>query len=226
MTETYAKPLPQADEESREFYEGRGEHKLMLMRCLSCRAWRLPSRPRCQDCLVDGDGVVAGERARGAVLFGIMHEKFPGFAEDVPYNYAVVELEEGPRMVSNIVGVANEDSSRGYAAGRGLRRCRGGYDARPIPAWRTMTKWVRGGERPKPAPGGDRRSAGVRAAWAPRITALLYRFDGDDVERTSAEEARLSADMVYEGPEAGDRGADHASVGGGGSDRARGGGDS
>jgi uncharacterized OB-fold protein len=38
-----------------------------------------------------------------------MHQKFPGFEEDVPYNYAVVELEEGPRMVSNIVGVANED---------------------------------------------------------------------------------------------------------------------
>jgi len=41
--------------------------------------------------------------------FGIMHQKFPGFAEDVPYNYAVVELEEGPRIVSNIVGIANED---------------------------------------------------------------------------------------------------------------------
>ena len=38
-----------------------------------------------------------------------MHQKFPGFEDDVPYNFAVVELEEGPRIVSNIVDVANEE---------------------------------------------------------------------------------------------------------------------
>lgn len=108
MTETYAKPLPQADEESREFYEGARRHELMLMRCRSCRAWRLPSRPRCPDCW-STETEWSRASGRGTLYsFGIMHQKFPGFAEDVPYNYAVVELEEGPRMVSNIVGVANE----------------------------------------------------------------------------------------------------------------------
>jgi uncharacterized OB-fold protein len=38
-----------------------------------------------------------------------MHQKFPGFAEEVPYQYAVVELEEGPRIVSNVVGVADDE---------------------------------------------------------------------------------------------------------------------
>jgi uncharacterized OB-fold protein len=108
MTNTYTKPLPQADAESREFYEGARRHELMLMRCRSCRAWRLPSRPRCPDCW-STETEWAKASGRGTLYsFGIMHQKFPGFADDVPYNYAVVELEEGPRMVSNIVGVGND----------------------------------------------------------------------------------------------------------------------
>ena len=39
-----------------------------------------------------------------------MHQTYhPGFSGDGPYNVAVVELEEGPRLNTNIVGVANED---------------------------------------------------------------------------------------------------------------------
>jgi uncharacterized OB-fold protein len=109
MSETYTKPLPQADGESAEFYEGARRHELMLMRCKECRAWRLPSRPRCPDCW---STETAWEKASGRgtlYSFGIMHQKFAGFADDVPYNYAVVELEEGPRIVSNIVDVANEE---------------------------------------------------------------------------------------------------------------------
>jgi len=103
----YTKPVPQADEESLEFYEGSRRHELMLMRCVSCGAWRLPSRPRCPDCW-STETEWAQASGRGTLYsFGIMHQKFPGFAEDVPYNYAVVELEEGPRIVSNMVGVPN-----------------------------------------------------------------------------------------------------------------------
>ena len=106
---TYTRPLPQADEESREFYEGARRHELMLMRCRNCRAWRLPSRPRCPDCWSTD---TAWERASGRgtlYSFGIMHQKFPGFSEEVPYQYAIVELEEGPRIVSNVIDVADTE---------------------------------------------------------------------------------------------------------------------
>jgi uncharacterized OB-fold protein len=109
MTNAYTKPIPQADDESREFYDGARRHELMLMRCGNCRAWRLPSRPRCPDCWSTD---TAWERASGRASlysFGIMHQKFPGFSDDGPYNYAVVELEEGPRIVSNIVGVPDDE---------------------------------------------------------------------------------------------------------------------
>ena len=109
MSEPYTRPIPQADEESREFYEGARRHELMLMRCEGCGAWRMPSRPRCPDCW-STQTAWAKASGRGTLYsFGLMHQKFPGFEDDVPYNYAIVELEEGPRIVTNIVGVAADE---------------------------------------------------------------------------------------------------------------------
>jgi uncharacterized OB-fold protein len=105
----YTRPIPEADEESREFYEGARRHELMLMRCKSCGAWRLPSRPRCPDCW-STDTEWARASGRGTLhSFGIMHQKFPGFEDAVPFNFATVELEEGPRIVSNVVGVPDAE---------------------------------------------------------------------------------------------------------------------
>jgi uncharacterized OB-fold protein len=105
----YTRPIPQADEESRPFYDGAREHKLMLMRCLGCRAWRLPSRPRCPDCW-STETEWAQASGRGTLYsFGIMHQKFPGFENETPYAYAIVELEEGPRIVSNITGLPDDE---------------------------------------------------------------------------------------------------------------------
>lgn len=109
MTDTYTRPLPEADEESREFYEGARRHQLMLMRCRSCGAWRLPSRPRCPDCW-STDTEWAQASGRGTLYsFGVMHQTFPGFAEDVPYTYAIIELQEGPRIVSDVIGETADD---------------------------------------------------------------------------------------------------------------------
>jgi uncharacterized OB-fold protein len=109
MTSGTARPIPQADDESREFFEGARRHELMLMRCRACGAWRLPSRPRCPDCWsTDTEWARASGRAT-LHSFGLMHQKFPGFETETPYLYAVVELEEGPRIVSDVVGVTRDD---------------------------------------------------------------------------------------------------------------------
>ncbi len=105
----YTRPIPQADEDSQEFYDGARAHRLMLMCCVGCRAWRLPSRPRCPDCW-STDTEWAQASGRGTLYsFGIMHQKFPGFENETPYAYAIVELEEGPRIVSNIAGVPDDE---------------------------------------------------------------------------------------------------------------------
>ena len=104
MTE-YARPIPVADEASAPFYEGAKRHQLVLARCGRCGQWRLPSREHCPDCwstevryeVASGRGIVYS--------FGVMHQKLvPGFEDLVPYHFAIVELDEGPRLVTNIVG--------------------------------------------------------------------------------------------------------------------------
>lgn len=99
-----SRPIPEADDASRPFFEGGFEGKLMLMRCSECRAWRLPARQHCDSCLSDA---FTWEQAsgRGSVrTYGVMHQKYhPGF--ETPYNVTIVELEEGPRLPTTLVGV-------------------------------------------------------------------------------------------------------------------------
>jgi len=110
MPEDFPRPLPVADESSRPFWDSAMEGKLMLMRCAECGHWRLPSRQHCDNCLSDQ---FTWEQAsgRGSVrTFGVMHQKYhPGWAAIAPYNVTIVELEEGPRLPTNVVGAPNSD---------------------------------------------------------------------------------------------------------------------
>jgi uncharacterized OB-fold protein len=109
MTQVIEKPLPEADETSKPFWDAAMEGRLLLMRCGECGTWRLPSRQHCDNCLSDQ---YTWEQAsgRGTVrTFGVMHQKYhPAWAAEAPYNVTIVELEEGPRLPTNIVGTSNE----------------------------------------------------------------------------------------------------------------------
>ena len=107
--QTVSKPIPEADEASRPFFEGGMKGKLMLMKCTDCGAHRMPARMHCDVCLSTNVAWVEAS-GRGTVrTFGVMHQKYhPGFYPEMPYNLALIELEEGPRLVSNVVGVAND----------------------------------------------------------------------------------------------------------------------
>ncbi len=102
------KPLPEPDEASRPFFEGAMNGSLLLMKCSTCDTVRLPSRRHCDRCLSTDAAWVAAS-GRGTVrTFAIMHQLYhPAFAGDIPYNVTVVELEEGPRLPTNLVGVPN-----------------------------------------------------------------------------------------------------------------------
>ena len=106
----YKLPIPVADDASEPFFTGAKEHKLMLQRCTQCGRQRLPGRERCLDCWsTDADWVQASGRGK-VYSFGVMHQQYhPAFAEIIPYSFAIVELEEGPRLVTNIVDCSNED---------------------------------------------------------------------------------------------------------------------
>ena len=96
-------PHPAPDADTAPFWAACREHRLLLQRCGDCGTWRFPPRPRCNSCRGDRSSwePVSG---RGAIAsFTICHPPvLPAYADRVPYNVIVVELDEGPFLVSNL----------------------------------------------------------------------------------------------------------------------------
>ena len=105
----YAKPLPIPDEASQEFFDGAKRHELMIQRCKDCKRHISPGRPRCPLCWSTD---VEWTKAKGTgkvYTYAVMHQQYhPGFAPDIPYNFAIVELDEGVRLFSSIVDCPND----------------------------------------------------------------------------------------------------------------------
>lgn len=102
MSETTNRPVPVPTPETQHFWDGTRDHKLLLQRCSSCEAIYFPPRPFCPAC--SSREVVVHEASGRGFLYSyvISHRPHPAF--DGPYSIAVVELDEGPRMMTNIVG--------------------------------------------------------------------------------------------------------------------------
>lgn len=96
-------PMPQPTPESKPFFEALKQHRLLIQRCRECdHAYYYP-RPFCPACL---SASVEWEEASGKgklYSFVINHRSAPGFI--APYIIAVVELDEGPRMMTNLIEV-------------------------------------------------------------------------------------------------------------------------
>ena len=117
LTGTPSRPVPVPDEESRPFFAAASRGVLLLRRCDDCGTFMAPTggigtplRPRCVRCF---SAALAWAPAigRGTLYsFALMHQVYdPAFAQEVPYNIAVVELDEGVRLTTNIVGCANAE---------------------------------------------------------------------------------------------------------------------
>lgn len=106
----YAKPLPRIDAESKGFWEACGRHELYLQRCRACRTLRYYPRALCPACL-SGDIEWVLSPGRGSVYsYTVTYQnQSPGFRDELPYVLAYVELEEGVRLLTNVVGCRPED---------------------------------------------------------------------------------------------------------------------
>jgi uncharacterized OB-fold protein len=104
---TPAKPLPQVGPDMVPFFEAARRHELTVQQCAGCKTLRFPARGICSRCL-SRESVWVPVSGRGTVFsFAVMHQAVhPGFAAEVPYAVVVVELEEGPRLLSNLVDCA------------------------------------------------------------------------------------------------------------------------
>ncbi len=99
-----AKPLPEITPVMAPFWAAARRHELVVQRCRGCGTRRFPARDICSRCL-SREADWASVTGRGTIFsFAIMHQVYhPGFADAVPYAVVVVELEEGARMISNVV---------------------------------------------------------------------------------------------------------------------------
>lgn len=95
------RPLPQPTPETEAFWAGAKQGELIIQRCTDCSHAYFPPRPFCPSC---GGRDVANEAASGrATLYSYVINQRPHASFDGPVAVAVVELAEGPRMMTNIV---------------------------------------------------------------------------------------------------------------------------
>jgi uncharacterized OB-fold protein len=95
--------LPSTDTETQPFWDGLKEGKFLLRHCDACGRDHYYPRPFCPDCWSDR---VSWKEASGRAkiyTYSVVHvNDLPPFNERVPYVAAIVELEEGPRVMTNI----------------------------------------------------------------------------------------------------------------------------
>jgi uncharacterized OB-fold protein len=106
----YQKPLPEINDENRPFWEAAQRHELILQKCLDCAQYRYPPAPICPHCLsMKAEWAKVSGRGR-VYTWTIFHQVYhPAFKAEVPYNVAVVKLDEGPQLVSTVVDCNDED---------------------------------------------------------------------------------------------------------------------
>jgi uncharacterized protein len=105
---TIKKPLPQITPINQPFWDGAAAGKLMIQKCQDCGSWVFCPRPVCGDCASDklewievsGKGKVFAF----TVIREVVGQALRGFAPDIPYVTAWIDLDEGPRFCSNIIG--------------------------------------------------------------------------------------------------------------------------
>ena len=114
-TEKYDKPLPIIHPDSKPYWDSLKAHEMKMQKCLDCGTVRYPVSPVCYKCFsgryewtkLSGRGKVS------AWIVVVRATRNAAWDKDVPYNVALVDLDEGPRLTTNIVQVKNEEIYKG-----------------------------------------------------------------------------------------------------------------
>ncbi len=100
-------PLPERTALTEPYWKRLEEGLLHYQRCNRCRHAWLPPRAECPECLAEDWAWHAASGRAKLVSWVVFHLAYHDYFKDrVPYNVAIVELEEGPRLISNITGGA------------------------------------------------------------------------------------------------------------------------
>jgi uncharacterized protein len=100
----YNKPLPWPNPDDKPFWDACRRHELKFQKCLQCGLVRWPAALICPECHSDETKWIKVSGRGKVYTYAVYHQIFhPGFEAEIPYVTASVELEEGPRLLSNII---------------------------------------------------------------------------------------------------------------------------
>jgi uncharacterized OB-fold protein len=99
-----AKPQPEVTNLNRPYWEAAAQHRLLIQRCTGCGRKTQVATALCPECGGDLEWIEASGRGT-LYTFTVFRQPYhPAFVDDVPYNVAIVELEEGPLMLTSVEG--------------------------------------------------------------------------------------------------------------------------
>jgi uncharacterized OB-fold protein len=102
------RPRPVVNRDNAGFWEGVARHRLLIQRCDGCKTLRFPWLPGCNACgSLEWDTVEASGEGTVYSYVVMHHPPFPAF--DPPHAVGLIELAEGVRMISNVVGVPHDE---------------------------------------------------------------------------------------------------------------------
>lgn len=108
------RPLPQPDETTAAYWAAARDGRLVLQRCRDCERVQFYPRALCSHCLSDDlDWIEATGEGEVHSYTTVHRALMPGFEDAVPYVVALIELDEGVRLLSRLVGCAPEAVSVG-----------------------------------------------------------------------------------------------------------------
>jgi len=105
----YRKPLPQPTPWSKPFWDGCKRNELLIQKCKDCQKHIFYPKLFCPHCLSPNLKWVKASGRGKIYSFTVIYSYAPTeFSEDTPYIVAIIDLQEGVRMMSNITGCPPE----------------------------------------------------------------------------------------------------------------------
>lgn len=105
----WVKPLPQPDAVSAPYWSAAREGRLLVQECAACGNRQWYPRALCTRCAAEPGWLTCSGLGVVHTFTVIRQMGMPGFRDELPYVVAMIELDEGPRLLGNVVDVAVED---------------------------------------------------------------------------------------------------------------------
>jgi len=105
----YTRPLPVPDGDTKPYWDAAKEHRLTIQRCQNCHEAIFYPRSLCPHCMSDRIEWIAASGKGTIYSYTVVHQSPAAFADIVPYVVALINLDEGVRLMSRVVDSAPAD---------------------------------------------------------------------------------------------------------------------